>query len=73
MKLNNFDIVFSEVYKLAELILTFPSTTATAERSFSVLMKIYVKVTHGQVQLTNMAINSIQKNIFLYRKKWYEE
>ena len=40
MKLNYLDIVFSEVYKLAELVLTFLSTTATVERSFSALKRI---------------------------------
>lgn len=40
MKHNNLDVVFSKVYKLAELILIFLFTTATAERSFSALKRI---------------------------------
>lgn len=75
MKLNNLDIVFTEVYKLAELILTFPSTTASAERSFSVLKRIktYLTATQGQVRLNNLAVMSIEKGILLEMKKWSEE
>lgn len=40
MKRNNLYIVFSVFYKLAELVLTFPSTTAPAERRFNSLKKI---------------------------------
>lgn len=75
MKLNNLDIVFSEVYKLAELTLTFTSTTATVERSFSALKRIktYLRATQGQVRLSNLAVISIEKNILLNMKKWSEE
>ena len=75
MKLNNLDIVFSKVYKLAELILTFLPTTGTVERNFSALKRIktYFRVTQGQVWLSNLAVISIEKNILLDMKKWSEE
>ena len=71
MKLSNLDIVFSKVYKLAELILTFPSTTASAERSFSALKRIktYLRPTQGQVRLSNLAVISTEKNLLLDIKK----
>lgn len=74
MKLNNLEIVFSEVYKLAELILIFPSTSKTAERSYSVLKRIetYLR-THRQVRLSNLAVISTTKSTLLDMKKWSEE
>lgn len=47
MNLNNLDIVFNEVYKVGELILIFPWTTATAKRNFPAFksIKIYLRVT----------------------------
>lgn len=40
IQLNNLNMVFSEVSKQAKLVLTFLSTTATTERSFSALQMI---------------------------------
>jgi hypothetical protein len=55
--------------------LTFPSTTASVERSFSALKRIktYLRATQGQVQLSNLAVISIEKDILLGMKKWSEE
>ena len=75
MKLNKLDVVFTEVYKLSELILTFPSTTASAERSFSALKRIktYLRATQGQVRLSNLALLSIEKDILIDMQKWLSE
>ena len=75
MKLNKLDVVFTEVYKLSELILTFPSTTASAERSFSALKRIktYLRATQGQVRLSNLALLSIEKDILIDMQKWLPE
>ncbi len=55
--------------------MTFPSTTASVERSFSALKRIktYLRATQGQVQLSNLAVISIEKDILLGMKKWSEE
>jgi len=49
VNLNKLDLGLKEVYKLAKLIVTIPSTTASAERSFSALKRIktYCRSTQG--------------------------
>ncbi|KAK1884976.1 Zinc finger MYM-type protein 1 [Dissostichus eleginoides] len=51
----------SEVYKLLQLMLTIPATSASAERSFSCLKRIktYLRNTCGQDRLVNLATISI--------------
>ncbi|KAL4154101.1 hypothetical protein QTP88_001934 [Uroleucon formosanum] len=65
MNLNKLDLGLKEVYKLATLIATIPSTTASAERSFSALKRIktYCRSTQGQDRLSSLAILSIEKKI----------
>jgi hypothetical protein len=53
------------VYKLAVLILTIPSTTASVERSFSALKRIksYCRLTQSQERLSGLALISIEKQL----------
>lgn len=75
MKTNNLDIVYEEVYKLAQLILTFPSTIASSERSFSALKRIkdYLRSTQSQNRLSSLAMLSIEKDLLIQLKKVPEE
>ena len=75
MKLNDLHTVYNEVYKLATLILTFPSTTASVERSFSALKRIktYLQATQGQIRLSNLALLSIEKEILVSLRRTNEE
>ncbi len=56
---------FPEVYRLCQLILTIPSTSASAERSFSALKRIktYLRSTQGQDRLSALATISIEKEL----------
>ncbi len=56
---------FPEVYQLCQLILTMPTTLASAERSFSVLKRIktYLCSMQGQDWLSAMATISIKKEL----------
>ncbi|XP_067135315.1 zinc finger MYM-type protein 1-like [Centruroides vittatus] len=67
-----------EVYKLATLIATIPTTTATAERTFSALQRIktYCKSTQGQERLSSLAVLSIEKALLddlKIRPTFYDE
>ena len=58
--------LFSEVDKLLRLYLTIPATSATAERTFSVLrrLKSYLRANMGQERLNNvMLLNIYQSEI----------
>jgi hypothetical protein len=59
-------ILFSEVDKLLRLFLTVPATSATAERTFSVLrrLKSYLRATMGQERLNNVILLSIYQPKF---------
>lgn len=54
---------FVELYKLTLLVLTIPSTSASAERSFSALKRIksLQRSTQGQERLSSLALMSIEK------------
>jgi hypothetical protein len=39
MQDNQLQVAFKEIYKLAELIMTIPSSTATVEQSFSAMKR----------------------------------
>jgi hypothetical protein len=41
MQDNQLQVAFKEIYKLAELIMTIPSSAATVERSFSAMKRIH--------------------------------
>ena len=57
--------VFQEVSKLYKLPLTIPVTSASAERSFSVLRreKTYLRSTMGQERLTDISILAINRDL----------
>lgn len=61
---DNSDI-FKETYKLFALILTIPSTSVSAERSFSCLKRIktYLRNAIGQERLSNLARISIETEL----------
>lgn len=65
MRLNKLDLGLKETYKLAKLIATIPSTTASEERTFSALKRIktYCRSTQGQDRLSSLGILSIEKKI----------
>ena len=56
---------FPEVYHLIKVAMTIPVTSATAERSFSVLKRIktYLRATMGQERLTHLAVLSIEREL----------
>ena len=57
---------FPEVYHLIKVVaMTIPVTSATAERSFSVLKRIktYLRATMGQERLTHLAVLSIEREL----------
>lgn len=56
---------FPEVYHLITVALTIPVTSATAERSFSVLkrVKTYMRATMGQERLTHLAVLSVEREL----------
>jgi hypothetical protein len=57
---------FSELYKLAQLISTIPTTTASMERSFSSLKKIhiYCRLIQTQERMNNLSKIFIEKKLF---------
>ena len=67
-KLEN---TFSETLKLCHLIMTIPSTTATTERSFSVLKRIktYNRSTMSNDRLSALALLSIEKEYLMEIKQ----
>lgn len=65
MNTNNLESGFQEIDKLGKLILTLPSSTASAERSFSALKRINncYRSTQGQERLCGLSLISIEKGI----------
>ena len=53
------------MYHLIKVAMTIPVTSATAERSFSVLKRIktYLRATMGQERLTHLAVLSIEREL----------
>lgn len=70
---------FSEVYKLAQIISTIPTKTASVERSFSSLKRIhtYCRSTQTQERMNNLSIISIEKELVFKlranRNKFYDD
>ncbi|XP_046862771.1 zinc finger MYM-type protein 1-like [Xenia sp. Carnegie-2017] len=69
---------FPEVYRLCQLILTMPSTSSSAERSFSALKRIktYLRSTQGQERLSALATISIEKEMLVSlqgKPRFYED
>ncbi|XP_025208308.1 zinc finger MYM-type protein 1-like [Melanaphis sacchari] len=57
--------VYPNVYKLLQVALTLPISSATCERSFSALRKIktWLRVSMGQDRLTDLSILYIEKDL----------
>jgi hypothetical protein len=57
--------IFKEVYRLLCLIVTIPSTSCSAERSFSALKRIktYLRNSTSQERLNSLALMSIEKKL----------
>lgn len=70
--LNEADLVtvLPQVTKLCELVLTIPTTSASAERSFSALKRIktYLRNNQTQNRLSNLSLLSIEKDILMTTK-----
>lgn len=69
---------FKEAFRLAELILTIPSNTASAERSFSALKRINscYRGAQSQQRLSGLSLLSIEKNLLTevkQRGSFYDE
>lgn len=64
---KNFVQPFSETLKLAKLILTIPSTTASVERSFSILRRIknYLRSTTGQERLFYLMLMAVESDLLM--------
>ena len=60
---NELNSGFKEAFRLAELILTIPSNTASAERSFSALKRINscYRGAQSQLRLSGLSLLSIEK------------
>lgn len=56
---------FSECLRLAKLILTIPNTTASVERSFSVLRRVknYLRSTMGQKRLFSLMLMAVESEL----------
>lgn len=57
--------VFSEISRLARLILTLPSTTATVERSFSVMRRVkdYTRTSMAEDRLFYLMLMAVEKDL----------
>lgn len=64
----------SEVYRLANLILSLPSTTVSVERDFSTLkrLKTFARNSMGQDRLSGLATMCIEK-VILNEIKWSDD
>lgn len=68
---NSLDAAFKEVFQLSQLILSIPSNTASAERSFSALKRINscLRSSQGQKRLSFLSILSIEKKLLIELQK----
>jgi len=64
---------FPELFKLLNLIITISPTTASAERSFSSMKRIktFLRNKMAQDRLSNLALISIENNLFKKLKSSY--
>ena len=67
----NLDAVYPQTYLLAILILTVPSSSASAERSFSALKRIHTAKRSAQTQgrMVNLNLLSIEKELLMKLKR----
>ena len=61
----SYKVVLSEIHKLLRLYLTIPVTSATSERTFSVLKRllVYLRSTMTEKRLKNCLLVHIHKDI----------
>ena len=64
---NSLDSAFKKVYKLSQFLLSIPSNTASAERSFSALKRIHTCLhsTHGREKMSSLILLSTEKKLLL--------
>jgi hypothetical protein len=67
MQDNQLQVAFKEICKLAELIMTIPSSTATVERSFSAMKRIHTccRGTQTQERSCGLSLLAIEKTFIL--------
>jgi hypothetical protein len=67
MQDNQLQVAFKEIYKLVELIMTIPSSTATVEGSFSAMKRIHTccRGTLTQERLCGLSLLVIEKTFIL--------
>jgi hypothetical protein len=67
MQDNQLQVSFKEIYKLAELIMMIPSSTATVEPSFSAMKKIHTccRGTQTQERLCGLSLLAIENTFIL--------
>ena len=67
----NLDAVYPQTYLLAILILTVPSSSASAERSFSALKRIHTAKRSAQTQgrMVDLNLLSIEKELLMKLKR----
>jgi hypothetical protein len=66
MQDNQLQVTFKEFYKLVELIMTIPSTTATVERSFSAMKRMHTccRGTQKQERLCGPTYSPLKRHSF---------
>ena len=62
---KNLEDIFSEISRLVRLVLTLPSTTASVERSFSILrrLKSYLRSTMGDNRLKWLMLMAVESSL----------
>jgi hypothetical protein len=70
MQDDQLQVALKEIYKLAELIMTIPSSTATVARSFSAMKKIHTccRGTQTQVRSCGLSVLAIEKTLLVELK-----
>ena len=74
---SDLHIGLPEIYKLMNLVMTIPITTASVERSFSALKRIksYLRSSQSEERLSNLSLISIErhflKDLMADREKFY--
>ena len=63
--------VLAEVFNLIQLICTIPSTSASAERSFSTMKRIktFIRSSQSEDRLSSLALISIEKKLLINLQK----
>jgi hypothetical protein len=66
--------IFPQIFKLYELVLTMPATSAADELSFSALkrLKNYLKNLQSQDRLSSLALTNIEKSFLAMKNRRIE-